>query len=258
MKFDVKQDVTSPLKFHLDANVNGGLALGFLESVELVINDSKESTSDWEYKGLALPNLIFRFAQKKSKESDKDRKFTHVERVIVSTGNTGDPIAPKTLNSLYSSMWRRIKHIYDAYAAFAPNVREITQDDINAVMIDETASPEDRAKQFTRFFQYFEGIFNKGTDGKPIYKDSAGVSYLMTIKVVAEYGGKEYYTFPSFTNEGFIEKAVFDGNNLVTSLRLRSDETIEFGKNKRTPDAEQSSIQDQGLSPELLKKLNIG
>jgi len=261
MKFDAKQDVTSPLKFKLDPNVNGGLALGVLDSVELVINDSKESTSDWEYKGLALPNLVFRFTQKKEKESDKDRKFVHAERVIVSTSLVGDPLPAKTLNSLYSSMWRRLKHIYDAYAAFAPNVREITQEEIDAVAIDETASAEQRAKQFTNFFRYFESIFNKGTDGKPIYKDSSSVGYLMTMKLVAEYGGKEYYTFPSFTNEGFIEKAVFDGSKLVTALRLRTDESVELGKNRKAPsgsDADLANTQNQGLTPELLALLNMG
>lgn len=244
MKFDVKQNVTAPLKFNLDMNINDGLALGQLTEVELVVNDASESTAEWEYKGLELPTLLFRFTQKKNKEDDPERKFTHVERVIVSIGNTGDKLPKKTLDSLYTSMWRRLKHIYDAYANFAPNVKAMEQEEVNAVMIDEDASAEERAKQFTAFFKYFENLFNKGTDDKPIYKDTNGKPYLMTLKLVAEYGGGEYYTFPTFTGEGFIEKAVFDANKqLVTNLRLRSDETIEFGKSRKaTPGNTDSNV----------------
>jgi hypothetical protein len=226
-KFSADAQVTQELKFKPDPLKNGGLCLGNLLSVEVTRSDAEKNTSDGEYGHMSIPQLVFRFKQVKDNAADPDRFHVHRERVINSMTSEGETVAQETLDSLYQSMWFRIKHMYDRMID-----KPIDQKKLDAVIVDEHAKPAERIEQFFKFFTFVADLFNKGDGGKPIFKKEE----TFVLKLVADYTTRKYYTFPTFVGQGFIERAKFktvgDKKVLNTTLEIKPNESIELGAGK--------------------------
>jgi len=226
-RFDAKKQVTNELKFKPDPEVNDGLCLGKLLSVEVSWSDKENNKSEGEYGGMSLPQIKYRFKQVTGDTGDAPRFYVHRERIINSLTKEGDDVADKTLESLYQSMFDRMMHINERCSGTEPS-----QAELNKVTPDESATPEKRVEQFGKFFDYFAALLNEANSGKPSYK---GKTYVM--KLVADYTSRKYYTFPTFVGEGFIEEARFNkANKLVTTIELKHNETIELGSSKPKAD----------------------
>jgi len=237
MKFDAKAQVTQELKFKPLAELNDGISLGKLLSVEVHNSDADKNTGTGEYGGLSIPRIVWRFQQNKADSGDPDRFHNHVERVINSKMRDGTDIAPDTLNSLYESLWFRIKHMYDALGG-----QPISQKDLDKLVPDETAEPADRIEQFRKLFEFFADKFNTGKNDKMLAKGE-----VLAMKVIANYGDRKFYTFPTFVGQGFLEIAKFDKQGrLNTTLEIKPSESIVLGAG-----AKATSPSDGGGADEL-------
>lgn len=259
MKFDSKKEVTSKLKFKPVEEFDN-LCLGKLVSVEVVENESAKINdqgveSNWEYAGNMIPKLKFNFESvkhPKQSESEYDtRYYTHTEEIIGAITKTGEPIKSKTLIRLYTSMFDRIKHIYDAYST-TTNYKPLAD---NIPEIDETTNipSEARVKQFKKFFMFFVNSFNKGLDGKtPIFMAN-GKSIAMTMKLVADYRSGKFLAFPTFVGEGFIE--VFKSGKRPT-IEIKPDERVTLiAEVPKTTGAGDTSM-DSSIDDEVQKLIN--
>ncbi len=226
IKFDANKEVTNKLKFKPDINL-GNLCLGKIVSVEVVKTevakiDEKGKERAWEYAGLELPvpSLSITFKQVHTADSkDKaDRFYTFRENIIGSTKTNGEPIEGDILESLYQSMWDRIKHIHDAFAN-TPNYKAFT----SLPEINERGKAIDRLKQFTAFFETIAEGFTKGKNDKPVYELTDGTSIKVWMKLIAEYKEGKYLTFPKFVGEGFIERYI-DG--VPPTIEIKGSESV--------------------------------
>lgn len=252
MKFDKNKEVTNKLKFKPIPEFNN-LCLGHLEDVRVEVNEvpkvnDKGQESTWEYAGLNIPQLVFEFKNDPYKEEKVvERFYFHRERIIGSLTKNGDQIDSKILESLYGSMWDRIKHIHDAYSSM-PNYKPF-EDDIPE--IDETAPSETRVQQFTKFFNFVAAAFNKGKDDKtPIYKKN-GANITMNMKLVAEYKEGKYLAFPTFVGEGFIEVHV---TGVEPTIELKPNETVVLA-GKSSGSSEASTGPDNDDLPDEVKEM---
>jgi hypothetical protein len=222
IKFNVNEDVTSKLKFKPNPTLNN-LCLGTLENVSVQYSDieavdNKGVKKDWEFSGMKIPRLVFEF---KNVVADTDvdkaeRTFIHSESVITITKNTGEKVEKKTVNDLYHAMWKRIKHIHDAYKD-SPNFVAIKT---LPEMIDDGTAQE-RAKNFDEFFTAIAAVFSN-KEGKKIYQNAKEQGIITFMKLVALKDNK-YLTFPTYVGEGFIE-AYKEG--VPPTIELKPSETV--------------------------------
>lgn len=226
MKFDSSKKVTRDLKFKPIPEIDN-LCLGHIQSVEVTYNETKTVTdkgqeSTFEYAGLEVPSLIITFKNDALEGTpDNDRYYRHREIIIPSVDNNKEAIEQSKLESMYTAMFDRIKHIYDAHEG-ASNFKPLSA---NIPEIDETAAPEQRVKQFGEFFEFFATQFNKGKDKQtPVYMegDKPVVCY---IKLIAEYKSGKYLTLPRFVGEGFIERKV---PGREPTIELKPNETVKL------------------------------
>lgn len=233
-KFDPKKQVTSNLKFkpsnYDDLN---GLVLGTLQKVEVELEESPKIKDDgsenpYQFAGMKVPTLKFIFKNHLRPE-DKDRAdrfFTHAEKNIVSVKNNGEKIAPRKLESLYDSMWSRIKHIHDAFEN-TPNYKPF-----ESLPEIDPAAPDDKLnEQFINFFQTVADAFNKGKDGKPIFVDDKGVNIVCYMKLVADYNTRKYLAFPTYVGEGFIERYKV---GVPPTIELKPSETQKLSSSEES------------------------
>lgn len=252
-KFDVNAQVTSRLKFKPIAQFKN-LCLGYLQSVTVTTSEEvADGSKGYEYGGLKIPMLTMEFIEWKENPQDEDRYYTPRWTPIVSKANTGLPIEKKTLDNLYQSMWFQLKHIVDAYGGKMDKVPEI----------DENAAPEERIKQFTAFFSYIATYFNTGLAGKPIFKSADNASYLMAMKLIADYQTGKFLAFPTFVGEGFIERAIMVQDNttkkvvLKTTLEIKPQESVELRVKSTSTSVPGSGDSPTALPDDVMKKLGI-
>ncbi len=257
MKFDAKKEVTNRLKFKPNPELNN-LCLGYLESVEVVMNEiakinDKGQESTWEYAGHTIPRLVFTFRNyvRKNDLDKADRFYIHTENVIGAVKSSGDKIEQATLQSIYESMWARIKHIHDAFVS-DPNYAPFKL----LPEIDEYGKTADRVEQFTQFFNVIADAFNKGKDGLPIYKGANDSKLPCYMKLVAEYKQRKWLELPTFVGEGFIERYK---EGVPPTIELKPSDTVELAAGKGAIKASSASSDDiDNLPPEIREALGRG
>lgn len=231
-KADVNKDVTASLKFKpsVYADLNG-LCLGQLVSVEVTTEESPKILDDgtensYQFAGLKVPKIRFNFKNVvRAEDKDRaDRFFFHVEKPIISVKNDGEKMTDKLLESLYTQMWDRIKHIHDVFKN-DPNYKPIAE----LPDIDPTSPEEKLVDQFTKFFEAIAASFNKGKNDKPIYQGEDGKGLTCYMKLIAEYMQRRYLVFPNFIGEGFIERFK---TKVPPTIELKPRETQELAAGK--------------------------
>lgn len=249
IKFDAKKEVTNRLKFKPNPELDN-LCLGYLESVAVEMNEvpkinDKGQESTWEYAGHTLPNLVFTFRNYIRKDDlDKaDRYYIHRERVIGSVKTSGEKIDVAVLQSIYESLWARIKHIHDAFIN-DPNYEPFK----SLPEIDEYGKVTDRLEQFTKFFNTIAEAFNKGKNDLPIYKGANDSKLPCYMKLVAEYKQRKWLEFPTFVGEGFIERYK---EGVPPTIELKPNETIELAAAKGTSRSSATADDIDSLPPEI-------
>lgn len=263
MKFDVNKEVTSKLRFEPIPAFNG-LCIGKLMKVwvdenEAPTEDKDGNPSTWEYAGCMLPGLVFSFENHiiKGITDDFERHYEMRESVIGNQSKDRSDMPKDKVTNFYENMWARIKHIHDAYEK-EHNYKAIkTLPDI-----DESVAPNERAKQFKKFFEAIAKAFNEGTDKKPIFLTIKNLPIVMTMKLVATYASSgKALGFDSYVKDGFIQKFLMVNNQLVTSLKIKGNETVELttGKVAKTmatsSDAAPAGY-SQDVAPEVYAALN--
>ena len=119
----------------------------------------------------------------------------------------------------------------------------------------------EKAKQFKKFFEAIAKAFNEGTDKKPIFLTAKGLPIIMVMKLVATYASQgKALGFDSYVKEGFIQKFLMTNGQLVTSLKIKGNETVELSAGKvaktmATTDAAPAGF-SQDVAPEVLAALN--
>lgn len=245
-KADVNKDVTASLKFkpsvYKDLN---GLCLGQLVGVEVTSEESPKILDDgsenpYQFAGLKVPKIKWNFKNvvRKEDEDKADRFFFHVEKPIISVKNDGEKMTDKSLESLYTQMWDRTKHIHDAFKN-DPNYKPIAE----LPDIDPTAPEEKLVEQFTKFFEAIADAFNKGKNDKPIYQDEEGKGLTCYMKLVAEYGQRRYLVFPTYVGEGFIERFK---KGVPPTIELKPKDTQELAASGNTKSKEESNTATTG------------
>ena len=151
----------------------------------------------------------------------------------------------------YEKVWNKLKHIYDSYD-YAPNWKELPFDP----EFDPEAEVEVRLKEWGKFFDKIADAFMKGKDKEnPIFPITHDKASIMVLKLVAN-GNR--LTFPEFTSTGFIEKAIFRGAKLDTTLEFKYNENITIAPQSseaRMPNVAPGAFQG-GSKPPLPGKLS--
>ena len=228
IKLDVNAEVTSRLKFE-PSPINKNLCIGQLESVEIT-ESVIDADSEWEYKGLTVPRIAFHFTNFKLSVEDPDRFFTHSELPIARIKKDGTPIKDSDYVNMITELWKRIKHIHNAYKkAKSPNYRPITV--IPDFTTDTTSTPETRLAEFKEFFNIIFNSFKGVGEEKPIWLDVNGKSIVAAMKLIAtptRDGRSMYLAFPHYVTEGFIEPYLTKDGKIDTTLRFRPSESTEL------------------------------
>lgn len=263
IKFDVNKEVTSKLRFEPLPAFNK-LCIGKLMEVRVDENEAPTEDRDgnpstWEFAGCMLPTLVFAFENHiiKGKTDDFERHYEMRESIIGNQSKDRSDMDKKKVANFYENMWDRVKHIHDAYEK-EPNFKAIkTLPDI-----DESVAPNERAKQFKKFFEAIAKLFNEGTDKKPIFLTPKGLPIVMFMKLVATYASQgKALGFDSYVKDGFIQKFLMVNGQPVTSLKIKGNETVELAAGKvaktmaTTSDAAPAGF-SQDVAPEVLAALN--
>ena len=237
---DINADVTSRLKFNPEA-INNMFCVGKLESIELT-DSEVDADSKWEYKGLTIPRLAFHFVNHKTIADEPDRYFTYAELPVARIKTDGTPSEEDAYNKMLVELWRRLKHIHDAYkTAKAPNYRPITA--IPEFTSDPASSPEVRLAEIKELFTIFFNSFKGVGEEKPMWLDASGQSIPMTMKLIAtpaSNGKGSFLTFPRFVGEGFIQPYAIKNGKIDTTLRFKGAETSIITAGGSMPEASQN------------------
>lgn len=217
-------NVTSDKKFKCRPEF-GNLCMGRLVSVEIRETttptvDDKGVASTYEYAGLEIPTLVFRYQEEKTPADDVDRFYEDSYRIVTTKKNDGQMVDAKTFTNIVMETYRHCRHRLDVYKA-CPNF----VDPGYPQPIDMNASIDDRIKQWRSFCEFFVNAFTKGKDGKPVYLDVNGNSALLWIKLIAHYGDRKYLCAPSFVGEGYMELFV---EGKAPSIEIKPGETVEL------------------------------
>ncbi len=241
IKINLNDSVTSRLTFEPYEAYNN-LCLGYLTSVSV---QESESAADakWAFAGMSTPRLVFEFVQLKDQYNTKDRYFIHSELPISNTDKTGAVREDKDITSDYIEMWRRIKHIHDAYVS-SPNYTPITEEP----EFDPSLPEGELLAAFKVFFTKMAEAFNTGKDGKtPIFEPSGTAKKLnlVALKLVAGGMNSARLVFPKYINKGIIEPAVFSNSKLDVSLKFRPNETVVLGQTTMARGANPSAVNNE-------------
>jgi hypothetical protein len=175
---------------------------------------------------MATPRLVFEFVQKKDQYNNKDRFYIHAEMPISNLKSNGEIRDKVTFEKDYIALWGRIKHLHDMFAT-VPNFRGFT----TAPSFDVEASREVRVAEFEKFFNDVADLFNKGTDGNPIYLPFTpeGTEKCLTLKLVANtIGDRISLGFPKYVGQGFVERTSINNGKLDTALKFQPKETYRI------------------------------
>ncbi len=219
IKIDKSREVTSRLPFEPMPEFNN-LAIGYLTDVEVVMTDSKEEAK-WEFRGMKVPMLAFRFTAHKRNPDDKDRFMTMSFMPISNELADGTDREQAKIITSYNQMWDKIKHLHDQYM---PNDNWKAIDAIPE--FDNTKTNEERLAEFKAFFNAIVKDFNIGKDEKtPVYQ----AKQKLAIVLVASGKKLTYHAIPDFVGKGIFELAKFDKGVLNTTLRIPVSATIKLG-----------------------------
>ena len=196
--------------------------------------------STWEYAGLDIPNLVLSFMEAPIAGDPAPRFYDHRFQPYTVVKKDGSKVDRKTILDFWKEEYTKLRHITNAFTGHA-NYAEVAIPPFNPFLED----PIKRLEEITAWYAAWELMF-KGKDGKGF------AGQLNNIKLVASYEGT-YLAFPSYTGQGFFEKAV---NGVKSVLELKASETIELivkkGKGAKTSNATPGAADDgNGLSPEL-------
>lgn len=254
MKFDPTKEVTKNLKFKPLVDL-GNLCLGVLEKVEVIMNEVPKfkpdgSESAFEYAGNTVPSLkwVFKNHLRKDDKDRADRYFTYIESLIVSRKNDGTLMGDKTLEDLYTQMWDRIKHIHDAFKN-DPNYKPF----VELPEIDEKAAVEVRIAHFTKFFKAIADGFNKGKGDKAIFVDGEGKGLPLLMKLVGNYPDNKWLTFPTFVNEGFIERYK---PGVPPTIEVKPGEIIHLGSGQGKANKGSGEGSSEAIPQDIMDMLN--
>jgi hypothetical protein len=219
IKIDKNKEVTGKLGFEVFPEFND-LGVGYLTDVEVTENESKDDAK-WEFAGMKIPVLNFRFQQYKRKATDKDRFMTISFMPISNQLADGTNREESRVVKSYIQMFDKIKHLHDQYAGndnFAPLATDF---EFNS---DGTIAA--RLKEFKKVFESVVKDFKVGKDGKtPIYKDK---QYL-AIVLVASGKKLSYLAIPGFVNKGIFDLFKTTDGKIDTYLRIPANETTKLG-----------------------------
>lgn len=230
--------VTSDKKFKPREEFNN-LCLGHLVSVEIKETvtpkiDDKGVASTYEYAGISVPTLVFKYKEEPVPGDDADRFYSDSFRIVTTRKSDGTAIDIKTFSSILMDTYRHCRHRLDAYAG-CPNFKEPGF----PAPIDMNASIDERLKQWKAFCEFFVNAFNKGKDDKAVYKNEKNEDIIVWIKLVAKYPENKYLAVPTFVGEGYIEKYV---EGRCPSIEIKPNETIKLSEKtdekKSSPAAE--------------------
>ena len=200
----------------------GNLCTGKLIKVEIVEHlipkFSEEGIENtWEYAGFTVPSLELTFKQTATTADPRERLYKQEYKVITSVDKSGVDVDLKVVTNLYTSMFAHVKHICNAYKGLA-NYSEAVAN-INAIVIDPTASVEARIVNFKGFLEYFAALL-AGKDGKGVYQ-----TIELWLKLVADYRTAKFLAFPTFVGEGFVERIIAKQN---PAIEIKPNESIEL------------------------------
>ena len=245
IKIDKNKEVTGRLPFEPVPEF-GNLAIGYLTDVEVVETDSKD-TAKWEFAGMKVPMLAFRFTAYKRKSTDKDRFMTMSFMPISNQLADGTDREDAKILVSYEQMWDKIKHLHDQF---------LTNDNYAAIASNpEFDNTKPEADRLTEFKAFFNGIVKDFTIGKdkatPIYKAKQNLA----IVLVASGRKLSYHSIPDFVGKGIFELAKIDNGKLQTDLRIPVNAVIKLGIDAAvaTPVGGNSSVD----LPQELKDLGI-
>ena len=226
-KFDVTADVLdfgiigevveNRLKFKPRAKFNN-LTQGYFVGAELTFNQAPETDaktglpSQWEYKGLMIPNLKLTFKQQPTNDDPVERWLDYTISPFTNTKNDGTAQDRAAIGNHYTFEYKKLMHISNAFKANAnyeaspiPNPSPFLE-------------PEARIANLTEYYQAWVKRLN-GKDGKGF------PTQLNWIKVIADSLKQTRLTLPDYVGEGFIEK-VIEGKN--ATIELKPNETVEL------------------------------
>lgn len=222
IKINKSEDVTSKLAFKPMPKFNN-LCIGYLDNIEVTESLIAEDSA-WEFKGKTVPRLAFYYTQWKENPTDVDRFYGKAEMLIASTDKDGKPIDEGELSDYYNNLWKRIKHTFDQFKG-SDNFKDMAFD----VEFDPSDPIDKRIADMKKFFNNVADAFNKGTDGKPVYKDTLVAMKLIKTKNKSKKG-TIYYTLelPRFVGKGFIQAVKINDAKINTTLEFGSNETVDL------------------------------
>ncbi|MBD5584375.1 MAG: hypothetical protein HDQ88_04785 [Clostridia bacterium] len=214
--------VTSDKKFKPRAEFNN-LCLGSLVSVEIKETttpkiDDKGIASTYEYAGIPVPTLVFRYKEAHTAEDEVDRYYSDSYRIVTTKKSDGSAVDAKTFSSILMETYRHCRHRLDAYKGCA-NFEEPGF----PKPIDMNATINDRIEAWRSFCQFFVNAFNKGKEGKPVFINEDGSDILVWMKLIAHYPDRKYLSVPGFVGEGYVERYT-EGKK--PSIEIKPGETI--------------------------------
>lgn len=226
-KFDVTADVLdfgaigevveTRLKFKPRAKFNN-LTQGYFVGAELSLNLAPETDaktglpSQWEYRGLMIPNLKLTFRQQPTPEDPSDRWLEFVISPFTNTKNDGTAQDKSAIGNHYTFEYKKLMHISNAFKSNA---------NYEASPIPNPSpylAPAERIANLTEYYQAWVKRLN-GKDGKGF------PTQLCWIKVVADSLKQTRLVLPDYVGEGFIEK-VIEGKQ--PTIELKPNETVEL------------------------------
>lgn len=241
--------VTSDKKFKPREEFNN-LCQAHLVSVEIKETitpkvDDKGVASTYEYAGVSIPTLVFKYKEETIPTDEEDRYYTDNYRIVTTTKNDGSKVDAKTYASILTETYRHCRHRLDAYVG-TPNFKEPGF----PKPIDMNAPVGERIEQWRAFCQFFVDAFNKGNNDKPVFVNEKDEPIVVWIKLIAHYPDGKYLSAPGFVGEGYIERVV-DGKK--PAIELKPGETVKLSegssKTKETPASEAGVAMGYGAAP---------
>jgi len=213
IQFDTNKKVTTDLPI-IPIKEYNNFVVGEIISVE-VTEKVSEAKTNYQYKGMNIPNIVIKFKQKIDAYNKDDRFAYQVFKPVTTVRNDGQKVADDTFTSIVMGQFDHLKHILDSFEGMA-NYEGLK--DISG--IDSEAAPEELLKQFKAFYQVFVKAF-AGKDGKGVYNG---------IELVAKFiinKGEKRLNFPNFVNKGYIQIAKFDkAGKLITNLAFYGETIV--------------------------------
>jgi hypothetical protein len=227
----------------------GRLVSAEIQMVKTESLDKSGLPSAWEYAGLDLPTLRYTFIQEPTQADPAERIQEHYFSPFTNVKKNGEAMERSSILNHYTEEYKLLRHFANAYVTNANYDAKLVVPAVNPFITDPIA----RLENIKAYYQYWATLMS-GKDGKGF------ATQPVWLKLVASPEGT-YLKFPSFVNEGFIEKVV-DGRQ--PSIELKPSETIELVKKepKATSKAgAKASNEDAPVSDEvqaLLAKYTTG